>query len=481
MRLQEYLSSLRDKTVTVVGAGISNRPLIRLLAEAGVETTVRDRSDAAALGDFYREAAERGVRCILGADYLDGLSGDVIFRTPGMHPYQPALKKAEEGGSLVTSEMEVFFRLCPGRIFAVTGSDGKTTTTTLVSELLKEAGYTVWLGGNIGHPLLAEVDTMSPEDAVVLELSSFQLHSMACSPEVAVITNISPNHLDVHPDYQDYIDAKKQVFKNQRPGARLVLNRDNEVTAACAREAVGAVRWFSRLAPVEDGAFLREDGMLCLAEGGAVAEVLPARELLIPGAHNIENMLAAFAAAAGYVPAEAMRKTARRFTGVAHRLEKIRVLRGVTYINDSIASSPNRTIAGLSCFAEKVILIAGGKDKGIAYDAIGPAICSHVKKLYLTGMTAGVIRRAVEAAPGYAPGHPEIIEIDGFDAPPLRRGRGTWFCCPRPARRLTDSKTLRSAGIASAPLWKDWNDGAEGTDDRAVRAFRPVRRGGRGV
>ncbi len=414
MSLQNYLSSLAGRRVAVVGAGISNRPLIRLLADAGAAVTVHDRADAAALGDFYGECAAKGVRFRLGGGYLDDLDAEIIFRTPGMHPFQPALRAAAARGAVVTSEMEVFFSLCPCRVFAVTGSDGKTTTTTLIAELLREAGVTVWLGGNIGRPLLADVDSMRPEDAAVLELSSFQLHSMTCSPSVAVITNISPNHLDVHPDYQDYIDAKKQVYINQKPDSRLVLNLDNDVTAACAAEAVGDVRWFSRQKPVDNGVFLREDGVICAAEDGAVTEIMPASELLIPGSHNIENMMAACAAVRGFVPAEAMRAVGRRFTGVRHRLEKIRVLRGVTYINDSIASSPNRTIAGLACFPEKVILIAGGKDKGISYDDLGPAVCAHVRKLFLTGMTAGVIRAAVEKAPEYRPGCPEIIDVDGF-------------------------------------------------------------------
>ncbi len=415
MTLKDYIDSLAGKTVTVVGAGISNRPLITLLAEAGVSVTVRDRSSAEALGGFYDENAAKGVCFILGDGYLDGEMGDVVFRTPGMHPFQPALRAAAERGSVVTSEMELFLKLCPCRVFAVTGSDGKTTTTTLVSELLKAAGYTVWLGGNIGKPLLSEVDSMSPEDAAVLELSSFQLHSMTCSPEVAVITNISPNHLDVHPSYADYIDAKKQVYRNQSEGSRLVLNLDNDVTASCAEEVSGGVSWFSRRHTVDNGCFLREDGMICHASAGETTELLSASELLIPGVHNVENMMAAFAAVWGYVSPEVMRTVARSFTGVAHRLEKIRVLRGVTYINDSIASSPNRTIAGLACFPEKVILIAGGKDKGISYDAVGPAICAHVKKLYLTGMTAQVIEDSVRKAAEYEPGAPEIYRIDGFD------------------------------------------------------------------
>lgn len=415
LTLRNYLTSLAGKRVTVIGAGVSNRPLIGLLAEAGVCLTVCDKASPEALGDFYTANAAKGVRFAVGEGYMDAIDGDIIFRTPGMHPNHPALRAAAERGALITSEMELFLSLCPCRVFAVTGSDGKTTTTTLIARLLENAGYTVWLGGNIGRPLLSDVDKMKPSDTVVLELSSFQLHSMKCAPDVALITNISPNHLDVHPSYQDYIDAKKQVYRGQSADARLVLNLDNEVTASCAPEAKGTVSWFSRNQTVSDGAYLRGDGMICLAVHGESTDILPASELRIPGVHNIENMMAAFAAVSGYVDAETMRQTARMFTGVAHRLEKIRVLRDVTYINDSIASSPNRTIAGLSCFAEKVILIAGGKDKGISYDAIGPAICRHVKKLFLTGMTAGVIRDAVEKAPEYRIGAPEIHMIDGFD------------------------------------------------------------------
>ena len=414
MTLKEYLRSIAGRSVGVVGAGISNRPLVSILAEAGIDVTVYDRSDAAALGGFYKDSVDHGVKFQLGDGYLDRLEGDILFRTPGLHPFHPALRAAAERGAIVTSEMELFLSLCPCRVFAVTGSDGKTTTTTIISDLLKAAGYTVHLGGNIGRPLLPETDEIKKDDMVVLELSSFQLHSMRCAPDVAVITNISPNHLDVHPSYEDYIEAKKQIYLHQSPTARLVLNLDNETAAACAEDAPGTVCWFSRKKTVENGAFLREDGMICLAGDGGSREVLPAADLMIPGDHNVENVLAAFAAVRGCVPPEVMADTARRFTGVAHRLEKIRTLRGVTYINDSIASSPNRTIAGLACFQKKVILIAGGKDKGISYDAIGPAVCRHVKKLFLTGMTAGVIKSAVEKAPEYKPGSPEIFLIDGF-------------------------------------------------------------------
>ena len=414
MSLKEYLSSLQGKRAAVVGAGLSNRPLIALLADAGIDTAVYDKAESAALGEFYDTYSARGVKFHLGENYLDGLSGDVIFRTPSFLPFQPVLAKAVENGAELTSEMEVFFALCPCPIIAVTGSDGKTTTTTLIARLLESAGRKVWLGGNIGHPLLADVDQIRPEDMAVLELSSFQLHSMRCAPDVAVITNMAPNHLDIHRDYQDYIDAKKQIFLHQKPGARLVLNRDNAVTRACAEEAPGNVCWFSRQEKLSPGVYLRPDGMICADMDGEETEIMPAADIRIPGMHNVENMMTAFAATWGLVPAGKMVDVAKSFAGVAHRLETVRVHKGVTYINDSIASSPDRTMAGLACFDEKIILMAGGKDKGIPYDAIGPAICRHVKKLFLTGLTAGKIKAAVEAAPEYEPGAPEIVVIDDF-------------------------------------------------------------------
>ncbi len=407
--LKDYIKTLKDKKITVIGAGISNRPLIRLLCENGIDVTVCDRAET-----LHPELEGLALTAHLGPSYLDELDGDVIFRTPGLHPDVPALQKARTSGSLITSEMEVFLRLCPCKVIAVTGSDGKTTTTTLISELLKAAGYRVHLGGNIGQPLLCQRDEMQPDDYVVLELSSFQLHSMSCCPDVAVITNISPNHLDVHPDYQDYIDAKKQVFANQNKDGLLILNMDNEVTATCAAEAKGTVNYFRRLGPVEKGVYLNQEGIIVLAENGTDTPILPACELRLPGVHNIENMMAAFAATQKLVSLDVMRQVARSFTGVAHRLEPVRTLRGVTFINDSIASSPSRTIAGLSCFDQKLILIAGGKDKGVAFDDLGSVICRHVKKLYLTGLTAEKIKQATLNAPEYKAGAPEIYVMDGF-------------------------------------------------------------------
>ena len=409
MSLIEYIESLKDKRVTVIGAGISNRPLIRLLCAHGVSVTVCDRSDK-----LHPELEGLALAAQFGEHYLDKLDADIIFRTPGLHPDVPALKNAREKGALVTSEMEVFLSLCPCRIIAVTGSDGKTTTTTLVSELLRAAGYTVHLGGNIGKPLLCETDSMQAEDFAVLELSSFQLHSMHCAPDIAVITNISPNHLDVHPDYQDYIDAKKQVFLNQKSTGKLVLNADNEVTAACAKEARGDVLYFSRRTKPENGFFLDSDGNIHFVRDGQNNFVMAAKEIRIPGVHNIENMMAAFSAVSGLVSPGVMVQVAKTFRGVAHRLEPVRTLHGVTYLNDSIASSPSRTIAGLECFDKKLILIAGGKDKGVSFESLGEVICRHVKSLYLTGLTAEKIRQATVSAPNYREGAPVIHIIDDF-------------------------------------------------------------------
>ena len=264
MTLYEYIYGLKNKSVAVVGIGVSNLPLIRLLAEEGCNITACDKRTADSLGDVYAELMSLGVKFKLGDDYLAGLDFDVIFRTPGLHPM--FLNYAREQGSVVTSEMEAFFALCPCKIIAITGSDGKTTTSTLISELLKAEGYTVHLGGNIGKPLLCDVPQMSEDDIAVLELSSFQLHSMACHPDVSVITNISPNHLDVHPSYEDYQIAKKSIFASQNENNRLVLNLDNEITASYAAEAKSKVSFFSRFKDVSKGCCIKDEAIFLNGE-----------------------------------------------------------------------------------------------------------------------------------------------------------------------------------------------------------------------
>ena len=414
MTLDSYINELKGRRIAVLGIGVSNRPLLRLLLSAGCDVTARDARTREKLGEeLAAELEQAGCSLRLGDDYLAGLDEDVIFRTPGMHPFRPELTAARERGARITSEMEAFFEVCPCRIAAVTGSDGKTTTTTIISELLKNEGYTVWLGGNIGTPLLDKVPEMKPEHFAVLELSSFQLHSMNCRPDIAVVTNVSPNHLDVHPSYQDYQDAKKQIFLGQREGDVLVLNADNAITRAFAPEAKGQVRFFSRTEVPEEGVYLR-DGVIYAAHNGQTHPIMNAQDILLPGLHNAENYMAAFAATRDLVSDETCRAVAGRFKGVAHRLEQIRVLHGVTYCNDSIASSPTRTAAGLHALKLKPILIAGGYDKHIPFDGLGDEICLYVKELFLTGFTAEKIAAAVKASKHYDPEKLKIHIMEDF-------------------------------------------------------------------
>ena len=400
MKFEEYLTSLQDKSVAVIGIGVSNRPLIELLLSRGVAVTACDKKDRAALGTLADELEAKGCRLHLGDAYLQGLDQDIIFRTPGMRPDLPELTEAVARGSVLTSEMEVFFEVCPCPKIAVTGSDGKTTTTTIIAELLKRAGKTVHLGGNIGHPLLAETGEMRPDDVAVLELSSFQLMTMTHSPQIAVVTNLAPNHLDVHKDFAEYISAKENIFTHQYSRDVAVFNADNDITAEEASRAVGRARLFSRKREVADGVFLRGDAIIARC-GDAEREVMKTSDIKLPGVHNIENYMAAICAVDGLVPDEIIREFARTFGGVEHRIELIRTRKGVRWYNDSIASSPSRTIAGLKSFDQKVILIAGGKDKGISYESLGPVINEHVKLLLLCGTTAGVIRQSTEQAANY--------------------------------------------------------------------------------
>ena len=411
MTFEEYLSSLQNKTVAVIGIGVSNQPLIRLLLERGIAVTACDKKNRETLGIVAEQLEANGCRLRLGEAYLDGLTEDVIFRTPGMRRDLRQLAAAVSRGSDLTSEMEVFFEECPCQKIAVTGSDGKTTTTTIIAELLKRAGKTVHLGGNIGHPLLAETGKMKPEDVAVLELSSFQLMTMTHSPHIAVVTNLAPNHLDVHKDFQEYIDAKENIFTHQSTKDIAVFNADNPYTLEEASRAVGRARLFSRKKELEDGVFLRGDAVIA-RHNGEGRQVMTTADIKLPGVHNIENYMAAIAAVDGLVPDGIIRDFAREFGGVEHRIELIRTRNGVRWYNDSIASSPSRTIAGLNSFKEKVILIAGGKDKGISYDALGPVINDHVKLLILCGATAGVIRRVTEQAANYD--GLEIVDVEDY-------------------------------------------------------------------
>ena len=411
MTLDEYVDGLRGKRIAVLGIGVSNVPLIELLCAHGCDVTACDMRSREQMDGEAERLEALGAKLKLGPDYLEGLDHDILFRTPGLMPFDPHLEAAKARGSLLTSEMEVFLSLCPCKVIAITGSDGKTTTSTIIAELLNASGFRVHLGGNIGNPLLCEIPDMREDDIVVLELSSFQLHSMRCCPEIAVITNLTPNHLDKHKDFQDYIDAKREILIHQTENCRLILNADDAHTPYYESFAKAHITLFSDRQPVSEGAYLH-NGVLTRVSGGQERPILPKSEIRIPGEHNVLNYLTAFAATEGLVPDEICAKIAREFAGVEHRLETFRCLRGVTYINDSIASSPTRTIAGLRAMRTKPIVIAGGYDKHIPFDELGEALCEYAKAVFLTGDTAEAIRGAITRATRYAEsGLP--IEMDG--------------------------------------------------------------------
>ena len=405
----EFFRWVKGKKIAFIGVGVTNTDCIRLFAKKGAEVSVLDRKSREQLGALADEFEQSGIRLVLGDGYLDGLTGyDAVFRAPGMYFHHPALEKARQEGAVITSEMELFFRLCPCKTYAVTGSDGKTTTTTLIAEMLKASGKKVYKGGNIGRALLPVVEEVSSDDAAVVELSSFQLISMRQSPDVAVITNVAPNHLDVHRDMQEYIDSKKNLILHQDGFSRTVLNRDNAITRDMTGLVRGELLTFSRQEAPRFGAYLRQDGMLCMRCHGAETEILPMEQIQLPGLHNVENFLAAYSAVWGDVPVEIMARTAREFGGVEHRMELVRELGGVKWYNDSIGTSPTRTIAGLKAFGQKIILIAGGYDKKIPYEPLAPYLCEKVSHLILMGATGPKIQQALEACPDYDGQHPAL-------------------------------------------------------------------------
>lgn len=352
------------------------------------------------MGQLAIELRNDGCKLRLGDSYLDNLREDLIFRTPGLMPFDPHLEMAAKTGSIVTSEMEIFFRLAPCPIIAVTGSDGKTTTTSIIYELLKAEGYTVHVGGNIGKPLLCELPNIHKEDYVVLELSSFQLHSMYCKPNISVITNISPNHLDKHKDFQDYIDAKRYIFLNQGPEDRLVLLKNDPMTPYYSSQCNSKISFFSDNGEIQNG-YIAEQGNIYKVSNDKKEYIMHTDEIRIPGAHNVRNYLAAFEAVRDLVSPETCREVAMHFPGVPHRLEEVRIMNGVTYINDSIASSPTRTIAGLRAVKTKPIVIAGGYDKHIPFDSLGDALNEYSKAVILTGDTSDKIETAILHSEGY--------------------------------------------------------------------------------
>lgn len=388
----EFKKFINGKNVAVVGIGVSNIPLINFLVKLGANVTGFDMKSEEALGEVAVDFKKKGVKLELGEKYLEKLTGyEVIFKTPSMRIDCEALVRAKKEGAYITSEMEEFVRYCKGKIYAITGSDGKTTTTTIISKLLEAQGYKTWVGGNIGTPLFSNIEEIDENHMVVLELSSFQLMTMNLPVDVAVVTNLAPNHLDMHKDMQEYIDAKKNIFLYQSNDSVLVLNRENDITYGFESEAKAEIREFSSKRVLENGAYFNE-GVLYL-DGNVVCKK---DDIVIKGMHNVENYLAAFTATKDDVEIKTMKRVAESFAGVEHRCELVRDLDGVKYYNDSIASSPTRTLAGLFAFERKVILIAGGYDKHIPFEPLAEEGYPFIKELILLGDTKDLIKEAFD-------------------------------------------------------------------------------------
>ena len=383
----EFKKFIINKNVAVVGIGVSNIPLINFLLKLGAKVSAFDMKTENELGEIAKDFSDKGVNLVLGEGYLDKLTGyEVVFKTPSMRIDSEALVRAKKEGAYITSEMEEFVRYCKGKIYGITGSDGKTTTTTIVSKLLEEQGYKTWVGGNIGTPLFSKIEEIEEKDMVVLELSSFQLMTMDCPIDVAICTNLAPNHLDMHKDMQEYIDAKKNIFTHQNSNGILVVNRENDITYEFEDEAKGEIREFSSKRVLDKGAYYN-NGSLFIDN----KEICKKEDIVIKGMHNVENYLSAFAATKDDVSIEVMKKVAESFSGVEHRCELVRELDGVKYYNDSIASSPTRTLAGLKAFERKVIIIVGGYDKHIPFEPLAEEGYPYIKELILMGATKNKI------------------------------------------------------------------------------------------
>ena len=396
-KLEEFNNYIRGKKVAIIGLGVSNTPLIDYLYNLGSIVTVFDNKDIDTLdGKVLDKIYEYDIKFSFGENYLSKLVGfDLIFRSPSCRPDLPQIIEEIERGAIVTSEIELLLELCPAKTIGVTGSDGKTTTTTLIYEMLREQGYECYLGGNIGIPLFTKISEMNENEIVVLELSSFQLMDMKISPDIAVVTNITPNHLDIHSSYEEYIEAKSNIFKFQDENGILVLNYDNEITREFGRLAKGKVIYFSKETKLLDGIIL-DDGTIKSCDNNLRRHIINTRNMKLRGVHNAENACSAIAATKLLVDVETQIEVLKNFAGVQHRLEFVREIEDVKWYNDSIGTSPTRTLAGLNSFYEPIILIAGGYDKKLDYEPLAGPIVDKVSNLILMGKTAEKIKTVVE-------------------------------------------------------------------------------------
>lgn len=401
-KLIEFNNYLKNRKIAVIGLGVSNIPLIDYLYQMQAKVTVFDDR---ATQDIPKEIMEKitnySFEFSFGEDNLSKLIGfDLIFRSPSCMPTKKELVEEVKRGAIITSEIEMLMELAPCKIIGVTGTEGKTTTTSIIYEIIKNAEYNCYLGGNIGKPIFTLVKDMLPEDIIVLEMSSFQLTSMDVSPDISVVTNIFPDHLNVHSSYEEYIEEKKNLFKHQSEKGIVILNYDNEITKDFKKDANGKVVFFSSKQKLENGyIYDNTDGIIKFCEDGIRKHLIKKEDIKLRGIHNYENICCALAATATLVDTDIAIETIKEFNGVEHRLEFVRELDNVKWYNDSIGTSPASTIAGLNAFDEDIILLAGGSDKGLDYTQIGEVIAKKVKTLILTGPTATKIEEATKNAP----------------------------------------------------------------------------------
>ncbi len=400
-KLEQFNKFASEKKIAIIGLGVSNLPLLDYFHALACKISVFDNRIKEKLDkDVIEKIDKYNIQYFGGENNLENLKGfDIIFRSPIVMPYRKEIKEEKERGALVTSEIEMVLKLTPSKVIGITGTEGKTTTTSIIYEIIKKAGYKCFLGGNIGKPIFTEVKYMKPEDIIVLEMSSFQLTDMRISPQISVVTNIFPDHLNVHSSYEEYREEKKNIFKHQNENGMLVLNYDNEYTHKFAEEANGKVIFFSSKEKLEDGfIYDSNDGMIKYCEDGVRRHLIKKEDIKLRGIHNYENICTALAATSSLVNIETAIQAIKEFNGVEHRLEFVREKNNVKWYNDSIGTSPASTIAGLNAFDENIILLAGGSDKGLDYKEVGKAIAAKVQTLILTGPTATKIEEATKKA-----------------------------------------------------------------------------------
>ena len=394
-KLEEFNKSLSDKKIAIIGMGVSNIPLLEYFSDKNAKVTVFDNK---ILSDEIMDKINKyGYEAEIGTDNLSKLHGfDIIFRSPSVLPTTPAFVDEVSRGAILTTEIEMVLKLAPCKVIGITGTEGKTTTSSLIYEIAKKAGIKCFLGGNIGKPLFTKIKEMQPNDLVILELSSFQLMGMEISPEISVVTNMFPDHLNIHKSYEEYQEAKKAIFKHQDKNGIVILNKDNDITRNFAKDVKGKVIFFSSQKQLKDGyVYDKEDNMIKHCMNGKCKDLLNKSEIKLKGIHNYENICAALAATETLVDEKTQLEAVKNFNGVEHRLEFVREIDGVKYYNDSIGTSPASTIAGLNAFDENIILLAGGSDKGLDYKEIGEAIVNKVGILILTGPTSEKIENAI--------------------------------------------------------------------------------------